>query len=60
MEQKMIHKLSILLAHTVPIDHNDMSLPKVVHVRIFPRVADQAKKPALKGTIVCKKLFQGK
>jgi hypothetical protein len=30
MEKTMVHGLSIPLAHTTPIHHNDMSLPKVV------------------------------
>jgi hypothetical protein len=31
MKKKMIHKLSVALAHTTPIDYKDMPLPKVIH-----------------------------
>jgi hypothetical protein len=31
MEEKMIHRLFIPLAHTMPINYNDMPLPKIVH-----------------------------
>jgi hypothetical protein len=30
MEEKMVHRLPIPLAHTTPINHNDMSLPEIV------------------------------
>ena len=52
----MVHELPIPLIHTSPINHNDMSFPTIVHGKDFPRVADQAKKVAFKGILVCQTL----
>jgi hypothetical protein len=39
MEEKMIHGLSIPLAHTTTINYNDMRLPEIVHSK------DKQKRP---------------
>jgi hypothetical protein len=31
--KKTVHKLSIPFAHKTPINHNDASLPKIIHVK---------------------------
>jgi hypothetical protein len=36
VEKKMVHRLLISLAHTAPIDHNYVPLPKVVHGKDLP------------------------
>jgi len=44
MEKKIVHGFSIPLTHITPIDHNDMSLFKVIHCKDLPKAVDQVKK----------------
>jgi hypothetical protein len=61
MEKKMVHGLSIPLAHVSLINHNDIPLAKIVHDKdFFSKVADQVKKVTHKGVLVCQILFQEK
>jgi hypothetical protein len=36
MKKMLIHKLSIPLTHTTPINHNEIQLPKIIHGKDLP------------------------
>jgi hypothetical protein len=56
----MVHRLPIPFAHTNPINHDDISFPQIIHDKIFPRTAGQARKNTFKWTLIYQTLFQGK
>jgi hypothetical protein len=56
----MAHGLPVPFTHTTFINHNDEFFPRLSMVKIFPMLADQAKKAALKETLIHQTLFQGK
>ena len=57
--EKMIHKPPILFAYTIPINHHEALLPKIVHCTDLSWGHRPSKKVTLNGTLVCQILFQG-
>jgi hypothetical protein len=59
--EKKVHILPISFTQVAPIDYSDVPLlDRLSMVKIFRKVADQAKKGTLKGTLVHQALFPGK
>jgi hypothetical protein len=47
VKEKMVHGLPIHFAHTIPINHNNVLLPEIVHGKDFLKVAEKASSTSL-------------